>query len=197
MEVLIELGYIGVLCATLMCWDLMDFYIEVKQLDFLLTRSFLIYYTIRAFFSIAIMETLFIINLLNISNNFIIAFITPLLFPLILQNLIIGIGGNEINTKDVFSSFRGTIIEGIVSHSISKRVKIQNELLNSSLTNDDLKLQCRLLASSPTKFDILEKYLSQKDEDYVKVEYIKALTKWGGVNHVKRLIKDQQNSLKC
>lgn len=196
MEILIELGYIGVLCATLICWDLMDFYIEIKQLDFLLTRSFLIYYTIRAFFSIAIMETLFILNLLNISNNFIIAFITPLLFPLILQNLIIGIGGNEINTQDVFSCFRGTIIEGIESRRISKRVKIQTELLNSSLTNDDLKLQCRLLAS-PTKFDALEKYLSQKDEDYVKVEYIKALTRWGGVNHAKRLLKDKKNSLKC
>ena len=143
------------------------------------------------------METLFILNLLNISNNFIIAFITPLLFPLILQNLIIGIGGNEINTQDVFSCFRGTIIEGIESRRISKRVEIQTELLNSSLTNDDLKLQCRLLASSPTKFGILEKYLSQKDEDYVKVEYIKALTKWGGVNHAKRLIKDKKNSLKC
>lgn len=197
MEILIELGYIGVLCATLICWDLMDFYIEIKQLDFLLTRSFLIYYTIRAFFSIAIMETLFILNLLNISNNFIIAFITPLLFPLILQNLIIGIGGNEINTQDVFSCFRETIIEGIESRRISKRVEIQTELLNSSLTNDDLKLQCRLLASSPTKFGVLEKYLSQKDEDYVKVEYIKALTRWGGVNHAKRLIKDKKNSLKC
>jgi len=43
----------------------------------------------------------------------------------------------------------------------------------------------------------LEKYLSQKDEDYVKVEYIKALTRWGGVKHAKRLIKDKKNSLKC
>ena len=197
MEVLIELGYISVLCATLICWDLMDFYIEIKELNFLWTRSFWIHYTIRAFFSIVLMKIIFISNLLNISNNFIIAFITPLLFPLILQNLIVGIGGNEINTKDVFLGFRGTIIEGVVSHNIIKRVKIQTELLNSSLTNDDLKLQCRFLASSSTKFDILENSLNQKDEDYVRVEYIKVLTKWGGVNHAKGLIKDNKNSLKC
>ena len=196
MEIPIELSYIGVLCATLICWDLMDFYIQTKQFDFLFTRSFLLYYTIRVFFSIAIMQTLFILNLFNISNNFIIAFLTPLIFPLILQNLIIGIGGNDINIRDSFLCFRDTIIERIESSRISERVQIQTELLNSSLTIDDLKLQCRLLASTPTKFSILEESINQKDEDYVKVEYIKALTRWGGVNYAKRLIKDKKNLLK-
>lgn len=196
MDIQTELGYIGVLCTTLICWDLMDIYIERKRLDFLLTTPFFIYYSIRAFFSIGIMEILFVLNLFSISNKFIIAFITPLLFPLILQNLIVGVGGKEINIQDIFLSFRGTIIDGIESRMATKRVRIQTKLLNSSLTEDNLRQQCRFLAPTHTKFKLLEEILKGKSEEEMRDIYITFITKWGGVAYAKRLINDNKISLK-
>ena len=194
MEVLTELSYIGLLCGTLLCWDLMDFYIVLRRHEFLLTKPFLIYYMVRVFFSIVIMEILFTLNLLNIANKFIIAFLTPLLFPIFLQNLVIEIGGEGINIRDVFSRFREAIIEGTQSRLRSKKVGIQSKLLNSSLSNDYLKQQCLFLAPSSAEFDRLEKYLSQKDEDEARVGYIKALTRWGSIKYVKDLLKSERSS---
>jgi len=159
MEVLTELGYIGVSCGTLLCWDLIDFYTVLRRHEFLWTKPFVIHYMVRAFFSIAIMEILFTSNLLNIGNKFIIAVITPLLFPIILQNLVIEIGGKG-DIRDVFLSFREAILGGMRSRLISKKVRIQTNLLNSSLSNDYLKQQCLLLTGS-AEFDRLEN-LSQK-----------------------------------
>jgi len=192
MEVLTELSYIVVSCVTLICWDLIDFYAVLRSHEFLWTKPFGIYYIVRVFFSIVIMEIIFMLNLINIANRFVIAFLTPLLFPIILQNLIIEIGGEGINIRDVFSRFREAIIEGMQSRLKSKKVRIQTKLLNSSLSNDYLKQQCLFLAPSSVEFERLEKYLSQKDEDEARVGYIKELTRWSGIKHAKELLKGEK-----
>ncbi len=170
----------------------MDFYIELRRFDFLLVKPFWFHYVIRMFFSIVILEILFTLNLLNIANRFVIAFLTPLLFPIVLQNLIIEIGGEGINIRDIFSRFREAIIEGMQSRLRSKKVWIQTKLLNSSLSNDYLKQQCLFLAPGSAEFDRLEKYLSQKDKEEVRVGYIKELTRWDGIKHAKELLKGEK-----
>lgn len=192
MNILTELSYIGLSCATLILWDLMDFYVDLRQVDFLRTKPFWIHYVIRIFFSIAIMEILFTLNLLNITNKFIIAFFTPLLFPIFLQNLVVEIGGGGINIRDIFSQFRDAVVDDMQSRLISKKVRIQTKLLDSSLSNEYLKRQCLFLSPSSEEFDALEGYLNKKDENEARMEYVRAITRWGGSKHVKDLLKDQE-----
>lgn len=190
MGLITELSYVVLSCLTLISWDLIDFYSILKRFEFLWTKQFLIYYSVRVFFAISIMEILFISNFINISNKYIIAFLTPLLFPIILQNLVIelGIGGEGTNIRDVFLRFRETVIEGLQSRLRIKKMKVQTKLLRSSLSTTDLKQQCRLLAPGSTEFERLEGYLSQKNEEEKREGYIKMLTKWGGIESAEALL---------
>jgi hypothetical protein len=62
--------------------------------------------------------------------------------------------------------------------------------MDSSLSNNYLKRQCLFLAPNSDKFTILEEYLSQKNEDEARIEYVRTLTKWGGLKHTRDLLKD-------
>jgi hypothetical protein len=188
---LLEVSYIGVLLLTLIVWDVMDFFIVLKRFDFLRLKFFWFNYFIRTFFSVVILETIFALDLIPMVNKFIIAFLTPLLFPLILQKLVVEVGGVGINIREVFSEFRETIIAGMQSYIIRSKVKVQTELLNSSLSNEDLKQQCRFLAPSSSKFENLENYLSQKNDDEARVGYIQALVGWGGIESAEALLQER------
>ncbi len=188
---LLEVSYIGVLLLTLIVWDVMDFFIVLKRFDFLRLKFFWFNYFIRTFFSVVILETIFALDLIPMVNKFIIAFLTPLLFPLILQKLVVEVGGVGINIREVFSEFRETIIAGMQSYIIRNKVKVQTELLNSSLSNEDLKQQCRFLAPSSSKFGNLENYLSQKNDDEARVGYIQALVGWGGIESAEALLQER------
>jgi hypothetical protein len=188
---LLEVSYIGVLLLTLIVWDVMDFFIVLKRFDFLRLKFFWFNYFIRTFFSVVILETIFALDLIPMVNKFIIAFLTPLLFPLILQKLVVEVGGVGINIREVFSEFRETIIAGMQSYIIRSKVKVQTELLNSSLSNEDLKQQCRFLAPSSSKFENLENYLSQKNDDEARVGYIQALVGWGGIESAEAVLQER------
>jgi hypothetical protein len=191
LNVLPDLSYIGVLLLTLIVWDVMDFFIVLKRFDFLRLQFFWFNYLIRTFFSVVILETIFTLNLIPAVNKFIIAFLTPLLFPLIIQKLALEVGGVEINIREVFSEFRETIIAGMQSYIIRNKVRVQTELLKSSLSNEDFKQQCRFLAPSSSKFEILENLLSKKNDEEARVGYIQALVGWGGIESAEALLKER------
>src|SRR5947209_617321 len=95
MDFLVSLLLCCVSALTLFLWDTVDLYTEVKRLDFLTVNTFWVYYLARIGFTLATLGVIIALNLVNVSNQFILAVLVPLVFVTLLQNLIVHFGGEK------------------------------------------------------------------------------------------------------
>jgi hypothetical protein len=186
--------YIVVLLVTLFFWDLMDLYVELRNFRFIYTFTFAAYYFLRAFFCLALMEVGFIVELFTAKSRMVMAFVVPLGFSAILQNLVVKVGGVErsINIGEVFDKFKFRIKEDLISRDVVKKVLRQRQLLDASgVSNETILETCRFYAKDEAEYRGLVERTVDMDEEGRRIEYIVWLVdKAGTVDIAGELIKD-------
>lgn len=186
--------YIVVLLATLFFWDLMDLYVELRNFRFILTFTFAAYYLLRAFFCIALMEAGYIVELFTAKSRMVMAFVVPLGFSAILQNLVVKVGGVErsINIGEVFDKFKFRIKEDLISRDVVKRVLRQRQLLDATgVSNETILETCRFYAKDEAEYRGLVERTAEMDEEGKRIEYIVWLVdKAGTVDIAGELIRE-------
>ncbi len=186
--------YIVVLLGTLFFWDLMDLYVELRNFRFIYTFTFAAYYFLRAFFCIALMEVGFVVELFTAKSRMVMAFVVPLGFSAILQNLVVKVGGVErsINIGEVFDKFKFRIKEDLISRDVVKKVLRQRQLLDASgVSNETILETCRFYAKDEAEYRGLVERTVDMDEEGRRIEYIVWLVdKAGTVDIAGELIKE-------
>lgn len=186
-----SLPYYLVVCVVLFLWDLVDFYVELREISFLRTFTFGVYYVVRAFFSISVMEINNALSLLSFSNRFVIAFVTPIVFTTVLQNLVVEIAGKEqVNIKELFGRFRTVAISGLAKHFDAAQVKLRIQLLNSKINTSALREECQFIVG-PDEFADLEKQLEDKPDREKRSAYIILIT-YRSPDRAKHLVKERE-----
>ena len=186
--------YIFVLCFTLFFWDLMDLYVELRNFRFIFTFTFAAYYFLRVFFCMALMEVGFIVELFTTKSRMVMAFVVPLGFSAILQNLVVKVGGVEksINIGEVFDKFKFRIKEDLINKDVIKKVLRQRQLLDATgVSNETILETCRFYAKDEAECGGLVKRTEDMDEEGKRIEYIVWLVdKAGTVDIAGELIKE-------
>lgn len=186
--------YIVVLLATLFFWDLMDLYVELRNFRFIYTFTFAAYYLLRAFFCIALMEAGYVVELFTAKSRMVMAFVVPLGFSAILQNLVVKVGGVErsINIGEVFDKFKFRIKEDLISRDVVKRVLRQRQLLDATgVSNETILETCRFYAKDEAEYRGLVEGTAEMDEEGKRIEYIVWLVdKAGTVDIAGELIRE-------
>jgi len=189
-----NLVYYVISCVTLFFWDLMDLYVELRNFRFILNFTFGAYYWVRAFFCLALMEIGFSVGLFSLPSKVVMAFVVPLSFSAILQNLVVKVGGVErsINLGEVFDKFKFRIKEALVRKDVINKVLRQRQLLVSkNVSNDTILKTCRFYAKDEADFEGLVKRTKSLDEESKRVEYIVWLVgRAGTVDIAGELIKE-------
>lgn len=182
--------YFILTCLILFFWDLVDLFVERKSLHFLRIRTFwFFYYSARAFFCIIIIEVVWALNLLNLPNKYVLAFITPFLFTIFLQNLVVVMGGKvELNTQEVFLKFRDTILRYFASSLNLERIKAKSRLADSNMSIGKLREQCRIILGKE-KFEKFESGLKNKNDEEKKLDYIEGIIAHLPPEEVKKYVK--------
>ena len=85
--------------VTLFLWDIIDLYIELRNFRFVRRLPFWAYFGVVGFFSIAAMEAGYILNIFTVESKYLVAFFIPLIFAVVLENLVVKIGGTGKNNK--------------------------------------------------------------------------------------------------
>ena len=137
------------LCVILFFWDLMDLYVELRNFRFIFTFTFAAYYFLRVFFCMALMEVGFVVDLFTAKSRMVMAFVVPLGFSAILQNLVVKVGGVEksINIGEVFDKFKFRIKEDLINKDVIKKVLRQRQLLDATgVSNETILETCRFYA---------------------------------------------------
>lgn len=186
--------YIIVLCVTLFFWDLMDLYVELRNFRFIFTFTFAAYYFLRVFFCMALMEVGFIVELFTTKSRMVMAFVVPLGFSAILQNLVVKVGGVEksINIGEVFDKFKFRIKEDLINKDVINKVLRQRQLLDATgVSNETILETCRFYAKDEAEYNELVKRTEDMDEEGRRIEYIVWLVdKAGTVDIAGELIKE-------
>lgn len=162
-------------CATLFFWDLMDLYVELRNFNFIWNNTFWAYYLVRVFFSLALLEIGFIIGLFTLQSKAVMAFVVPLSFSAILQNLVVKVGGvaKSINLGEVFDRFKFRINDALERKNVIAKVLRQRELLiSSNVPNSTLLETCRFYADEKTGYDELVNKTKNMNDNEKRVEYI-------------------------
>lgn len=161
----------------------MDLYIDLNErmpvqinFRFLRRSAFLTYYVVIAFFSIATMEAGFLLGLFEIESKYIIAFVIPLVFAVVLQNLVVKIGGVEksIDFSEFFDKFRFAIEQSLIRRYEMIKVQTQTRLLNSNVTIEKILEWCRFYSTND-EMDALIKTTEKMEPRVKRVEVIKYL----------------------
>ena len=162
--------------VTLFLWDIIDLYIELRNFSFVRRRPFAVYYVIVAFFSIATMEAGLLLNVFTVESKYLISFLIPLVFALVLQNLVVKIGGVEksIDFSEFFDKFRFAIKEHLDSIDGMKKVQIQTELLNSDTSTEEI-LEWISFYSAPQQIADLRSDIKNMTDRAQRIEIIKHL----------------------
>ena len=185
--------YIAVLCVTLFFWDLMDLYVELRNFRFIFTFTFAAYYLLRVFFCLALMEVGFVVDLFTAKSRMVMAFVVPLGFSAILQNLVVKVGGVEksINIGEVFDKFKFRIKEDLINKDVIKKVLRQRQLLDATgVSNETILETCRFYAKDEAEYNELVEKTENLDEEGKRIEYIVWLVdKAGTVDIADELIK--------
>ena len=185
--------YIAVLCVTLFFWDLMDLYVELRNFRFIFTFTFAAYYFLRVFFCMALMEVGFVVDLFTAKSRMVMAFVVPLGFSAILQNLVVKVGGVEksINIGEVFDKFKFRIKEDLINKDVIKKVLRQRQLLDATgVSNETILETCRFYAKDEAEYNELVEKTENLDEEGKRIEYIVWLVdKAGTVDIADELIK--------
>ncbi len=181
-----------VFLLILFVWDLIDLYVDRKSYILLRVKTFWFYYLARGFFGIIIMELVWTLNLVNVTNKFLLAAVTPFLFTTFLQNLVIAIGGQEINIRDVFLKFRDSILESFVASLNLERTEAKSKLSSSHISIDNLREECRILLGK-RDFENFEATLNEADAKDKTLAYIDKIVSQlppdGIKKYVNKLIK--------
>lgn len=188
--------YILVLCVTLFFWDLMDLYVELRNFRFIFTFTFAAYFFLRAFFCLALMEVGFVVDLFTAKSRMVMAFVVPLGFSAILQNLVVKVGGVErsINIGEVFDKFKFRIKEDLISKDVVKKVLRQRQLLDATgVSNETILETCRFYAKDEAEYAGLVERTESLDDEGKRIEYIVWLVdKAGTVDIAGELIKESE-----
>ena len=168
----------------------MDLFTELRTLDFFRVRTFWVYYTSRLGFSIAILEATIALGLISISNPLVLAFVIPLIFVTLLQNLVVQIGGEKgVNFGEVFTNFRQAAIDGLFLRAKGAKAALKSQLLQSRATDAELRTECTLL-STPEEFGDFDKTVQQQPDDQAKrVYYVTAIVNWSYPQDTKKIVK--------
>ncbi len=190
-----NLQYYVILCVTLFFWDLMDLYVELRNFRFISTFTFGAYYSLRVFFCVAIMETGFSVGLFATTSRVVMAFVVPLAFSAILQNLVVKIGGvdRSINLGEVFDKFKFRIKEALIRRDVIDKVLRQRRLLVAkNVSNETILETCRFYANDEAEFDSLVKRTENMEDESKRIEYIVWLVdRAGTVDIAGELIKEE------
>lgn len=182
--------YYIVFLIILFVWDLIDLYVDRKNYRFLRMQTFWVYYLARAFFGMIIMELVWTLNLLNLSNKYLLASLTPFLFTTFFQNLVVAIGGQEINIRDVFLKFRDSILESFVTTLNLERSEAKSRLLNSHISITNLREECRIVLGKK-EFEKFEATLkNEMDAKDLTLEYIDKIVGHLPPDMIRRYVKD-------
>lgn len=185
-----NLLYYLLILVVLLVWDVVDFYVQLGYTRFL-TKIFWLHYSVRAFFSISLMELSIALGLINIENKAIIAFVTPLIFSTMLQNLVVKIGGKENTRLDfskLFDDFRDKILENLRDQEIMRKNKLRERIVNSKVPTEEIEKACNIYAEDQTQFKRLKVALSQLSDLDKRVEYAQQLLEWG-IDYGEELLK--------
>lgn len=189
-----NLSYWVISCVTLYLWDLVDMYVGLRHFKFITSPSFGMYYWIRAFFCIALMEIGTTVGILGFDTKYVIAFIVPLSFSAVLQNLVVRVGDvdKSVNVAEVFEKFKFRIEESIINKQEVKKVMWQNKLVQSSVDTRAIMNTCRLYTKKYQEFEDFLKRVKNLTPESVRVEFVSWLVaKAGTVDIVKGLLEDQ------
>jgi len=185
-----NLNFYAITAVTLLLWDIIDIYIELRDFHFLANRSFGAYYAIRAFFSIAVMEIGLIIGLLKPESKAIIAFIVPLVFAIVLDNLVVQVGGPETQSIDfsqIFDRFRFAVLDSLWRRDEATKVRNEMKLLNSPITDAQILEYCRFY-SSDEEIKALTKSVGNLEPRAKKLELIKWLVNKAKTKDIDKLL---------
>jgi len=162
--------------VTLFLWDVIDLYIELRNFRFVGRLPFWAYFGVVGFFSIAAMEAGYILNIFTAESKYLVAFFIPLIFAVVLENLVVKIGGLEktINISEFFDKFRFTIKSNLDTLDAMNKVRGQTELLNSNRTTYEILEWCRFYYTNDEMKGIIEK-TEKMDGRARKIEVIKFL----------------------
>jgi hypothetical protein len=162
---------------TLFVWNFTDLYIELKIFSFVRRKEFWVYYLVGVFFSIVAMEAGFLLGLFEIDNKAIIAFVAPLVFSIIIGNLVVKVGGvdTSINFSEFFEKFRFAIKTGLNTKKEMDRVKLQSRLLNSKIESDVILDYIRFYCSEEKEIQDLTDKIAKMEPRNKKIEVIKFL----------------------
>jgi hypothetical protein len=169
--------------VTLALWDLIELYIELKQLRFVSDLTFGVYYWIRLFFSIALIELVYALDLVTLDNKGIISFITPLLFSTLLQNLVVNVGGGEsnINVKEIFDRFKDRIVESLQLTEVRQKAQVMMRLYeDTSIPTTKIQDMCQFHGTT-TRYINLTKAISELSDAEKRKALTSTLIEWGGI----------------
>ncbi len=186
-----NLLFILLVLVVLLVWDIVDLYVELGHTRFM-TKMFGLYYFVRAFLSIALMEMSIALELINIDKKLFVAFVTPLIFSAMLQNLVVKIGGKENTRLDfskLFDDFREKILKSFIRSDTMRKKKIQRKLVDSKISTDEIEKECCIYAPSNEEFQRLKKLYSNSSDLDRRVEYSSYLIEWGEMESAKNLLK--------
>lgn len=171
-------NYYLVVLVTLFLYDVVDLYIELKNFRFLRRLPFFAYYLVVAFFSIAALEAGYLLNLFTTESKYVIAFFVPLIFAIVLENLVVRIGDVEkaIDLSEFFDKFRFAIRESLIRQEEITKVQIQTELLKSKIPNEEILDWCRFYSTDEELKGLVNK-ISKMNKKGQRIEAIKHLVR--------------------
>jgi len=169
--------YYLVTLVTLFLWDIVDLYIEFRNFNFVYRSPFVVYYVIIGVFSIGTMEAGLILNVFTVESKYLISFVIPLIFAVVLQNLVVKLGGavKNIDFSEFFIKFRFAIKEHLDSMDGMNKVKIQTKLLKSKISTDEILKWCRFYPTSEVEIKKLTEIAKDIDSEVTRIELIKYL----------------------
>jgi hypothetical protein len=182
--------------VTLFLWDIIDLYIELRNFHFVRRLPFWTYFGVVGFFSIAAMEAGYILNIFTAESKYLVAFFIPLIFAVVLENLVVKIGGLEktINISEFFDKFRFTIKSNLDTMDAMNKVRGQTELLNSEKTTDEILEWCRFYYTNDEMKGINER-TEKMDGRARKIEVIKFLLVKAPDSDIIRILQGVKRSI--
>lgn len=158
---------------VLFFWDLIDLYNVEGSLYFLRNGTFWFFNLTRGFFCVAVMEIAWNLNLFNLSTKYLLAFITPLLFTVFLQNLLVVIGQADVNVGLIFNKFRDSVLKSFAKSLDLEFVEAKDWLLKSNKSIEELGKDCHIILGDG--FVMLESLLNGKDDEEKKIGYVEVI----------------------
>ena len=181
-----NLLYYLFILVVLIAWDSIDFYLEIHNFIFFRSRIFGFYFIIRAFFSVVLMEITLFTGLANVDNKIILSFLTPLMISVLLQNLVVNIGGSaRIDVSNLFDEFRSRILFDIQDREIRKNEKkilrFEKRLYDSKIPTEKIASACMHLGGDRPEFEEFKAKIEKFSPARQRMEYVKFLLRRAGI----------------